>query len=66
MDSVERDYSHIGTGMMCARCGCAADIGPDGLWHCIATPKWCQAYPMPGREDVPSSALTKEEWDREA
>jgi len=60
--AVERYRGLHGDAMRCARCGCEAALGPDGLWHCTAPPSWCQAYPQPGREAVASSAITRQEW----
>lgn len=31
-----------------------------GVWHrCMSSPEWCQANPIPGREDVPRGKI---EW----
>ena len=64
MTSVERYHGRGGEAMRCARCGCEAEISPDGLFHCSAPPRWCSSYPLPGREAVESSALTRQEWAR--
>lgn len=30
------------------------------VWHrCLSSPEWCQANPLPGREEVPRGAI---EW----
>jgi hypothetical protein len=34
--------------------------GGTGVWHdCMSSPDWCEANPLPGREDVPRGDL---EW----
>ena len=42
------------------RSGCC---GTGGSWHCISSREWCTENPMPGREDVKSSALSPEAWE---
>lgn len=36
--------------------------GSLGGYACCATPEWCAAHPMPGREDVKSTAMSSEAW----
>lgn len=38
----------------CQSCG--------GRWHCISSPEFCQANPIPGREWVESTAMNAEAW----
>jgi hypothetical protein len=63
-DSVERYFGRAGERMRCRRCGCEAELAQDGVFHCHAPPSWCQRFPLPGRQDVVSSALTRLEWER--
>ena len=37
------------------RCGWCHGAG--GWWHCISSPEWCKANPMPGREHITSTAM---------
>lgn len=37
--------------------------GAGGSWHCLSSPDWCAAHPMPGRERIESSALSSEAWN---
>ena len=41
---------------------CEACDGAGGSLHCISPPEWCQAHPMAGREEIPSTALSSEAW----
>jgi len=42
---------------------CSACHGRGGKPHCISSPDWCEANPLPGREHVKSSALPPEAWE---
>lgn len=43
--------------VLCLTCG-----GAGGSRHCTNSPEWCEANPLPGRESVPSSALSNRAW----
>jgi hypothetical protein len=62
----EDGYSHHDCGEDCCCCAspwpnvvCDWCSGRGGWEHCISDSNWCQANPMPGREDVPRGKL---EW----
>lgn len=42
--------------VQCGRC-----LGAGGWWHCLATPEWCAAHPLPGRENIERSTAEKYE-----
>lgn len=44
--------------VVCDWCG-----GSGGAWHCVSSPEWCEAHPMAGRENIPSTALKDEAWN---
>jgi hypothetical protein len=41
--------------------GCDLCDGKGGWWVCLSGPEWCDANPLPGRENVKGSTL--EEYD---
>lgn len=41
----------------CRECG-----GRGGAWHCLSSPEWCEANPLPGRAAVPSTAMSSDAW----
>jgi hypothetical protein len=41
---------------------CDTCRGRGGRWHCISSPEYCNANPMPGRESVESTALNSQAW----
>lgn len=41
---------------------CDSCTGEGGAWHCISTPAWCKANPLPGRDHIASTALSHEAW----
>lgn len=41
----------------CDTCG-----GTGGEWHCANTPDYCNAHPLPGRENIESTALNAQAW----
>ena len=43
--------------VVCDTCG-----GERSFGHCISTPKWCEAHPLPGRSHVCSTAMSGEAW----
>ena len=65
----EFGYSHHDCGEDCCCClrpennvVCQWCNGSGGSWHCLSTPGWCEAHPLPGREHIPSTALRAEAW----
>lgn len=42
---------------------CDACHGTGGDLHCLSTPAWCTAHPLPGRESIESTALKAEAPD---
>ena len=36
--------------------------GKGSFGHCISPPEWCEAHPMPGREQIESTAMPAEAW----
>lgn len=36
--------------------------GAGGSQHCISGPEWCEAHPLPGRDNIQSTALKPEAW----
>lgn len=36
--------------------------GVPTTWHCVSSPEWCRANPLPGREHIESTALRAEAW----
>lgn len=36
--------------------------GNSTSWHCVSSPEWCNAHPIPGREHIESTALRAEAW----
>lgn len=36
--------------------------GEGGSYHCVSSPEWCEANPMQGREQIPSTAMNPEAW----
>lgn len=66
----EDGYSHHDCGEDSCACldksenvPCDWCRGKGGSWHCANTPEWCNANPLPGCENVPSTALTAEAWN---
>ncbi len=47
----------------CARCGSSVDTDHcdgKGVWHrCMSSSEWCEANPIPGREDIKRGKI---EW----
>jgi hypothetical protein len=41
---------------------CSACCGEGGSWHCFSTPGFCEGHPLPGREQIQSTALRAEAW----
>lgn len=37
-------------------------MGRGGSWHCISSPEWCEANPLPGKEGIESTALNSQAW----
>lgn len=65
----EYGYSHHSCGEDCCFCvdpqpnvRCDWCRGKGGSWHCISTPAWCKANPLPGRESIESTALNAAAW----
>ena len=36
--------------------------GTGGSWHCVSSPEWCTAHPLPGREQIESTAMSSDAW----
>jgi hypothetical protein len=53
-----QDFDDEDSDQPCGDCG-----GRGGSWHCLSTPEWCEAHPLPGREQIPSTALRSEVWN---
>lgn len=49
--------AHPEENVVCGYCD-----GTGGAWHCLSTPAWCSANPLPDREHIPSTALRSEAW----
>jgi len=47
------DWQNFEGDMVC----CRHCRGTGGWWHCVSGRAWCEAHPMPGREDITSTAL---------
>lgn len=41
---------------------CPECDGRGGSLHCISSPAFCAAHPLPGSEDTPSTALESRAW----
>lgn len=42
---------------------CETCHGKTGEHHCLSSPEWCEAHPLPGRESIESTALKPEAWN---
>jgi hypothetical protein len=63
-------YTHHDCGEDCCCCVnpednvvCDECRGAGGEMHCISSPEWCEANPLPGREQVRSTALNARAWE---
>ena len=64
----EEGYSYHDCGEDCCACLdpepnviCDVCLGTCGWWRCCSTRKYCEGNPMPGREQIPSTACDHDE-----
>ena len=62
----EEGFSHHDCGEDCCCClypepnvVCDVCQGYCGWWSCLSSPEWCEANPLPGREDISRGKI---EW----
>jgi hypothetical protein len=42
---------------------CDTCQGAGGSWHCMSSREWCEAHPLPGCEEIKSTAMNPQAWD---